>query len=172
MQGQITLSKIEKRYQFVYLIFMLIAALLFLGIIFLKGFSSPFSSSDVLSLETLDQKAKFNERQKVMQIKVDSTFSMISKLTADVPQPMEENDIKYNINDIQGAFQNINTNDLRKEGYPQIAVFYRMYFEDKKMVSKISENIKEFEKQFDECSVGYRGKQENLIQRRNALNSK
>lgn len=172
MQGQITLSKTEKRYQFVYLIFMLIAALLLLGIIFLKGFASPFSSSDVLSLETLDQKAKFNERQKVMQVIVDSTFNKISQLSAEISQPMEENNIKYKINDINAAFQNMSTNDLRKEGYPQIANFYMMYFIDKKNVFEISENIKVFEKQFDDCSVGYKEKSRDLMQRTNALNSR
>jgi peptidoglycan/LPS O-acetylase OafA/YrhL len=42
MQGQITLSKKKGIISF-YLILMLVAAMLFLGIIFLKGFESPFS---------------------------------------------------------------------------------------------------------------------------------
>lgn len=50
MQGHITLSKTEKQYQFLYLILMLLAALIFLGVIFLKDsrllfrmkMSSPF----------------------------------------------------------------------------------------------------------------------------------
>lgn len=167
MQGQVTLSKKEKRYQFVYLILMLITALLLFSILFLKNYTSPFSSSsEFISLETLDQKAKFDERQKVMQVIVDSTFSKIQNLTTEMPQPVEENEIKYDINDINGAFQNHNTNDLRKEGYPQIAMFYMMHFYDKKNVSKISEDIKKFEKQYEDCTIGYREKKQNLLQRK------
>lgn len=169
MQGQITLSRKEKHYQFVYLILMLIAAMVLLSIIFLKGFESPFSSADVTSLQTLEQKSKFDNQQKVVQKLLDSTFTKITKLTDEVPQPFEENEIKYGINDIQNSFENANVNDLRKQAYPQIAQFYKMYFDDKKRISKITENIKNFEKQFEDCSIGFKEKKQNLIQRENAL---
>jgi len=172
MQGQITLSKKEKRYQFVYLIFMLMAALILLSIIFLKTFASPFSDADVFSLETLDQKAKYNERQKLMIPIIDSTFNSISKLTAEMPQPLEENEIKYKINDINGAYDNVNVNDLRKEGYHQIAAFYTMYFVDKKNVSKITDDIKAFEKQYEDCTIGYKDRKRDLIQRTNDLKNR
>ncbi|WP_407405918.1 type VI secretion system transmembrane protein TssO [Chryseobacterium sp.] len=168
MQGQITLSKKEKRYQFIYLILMLIVALLFLGIIFLKGFTSPFSNSDVVALEKLDQKSRYNERQKAMMVLVDSTFINISKLSTETAQPIEENDIKYKVNDINAAFLDgkyNSINDFRKDGFPQIALFYKMYLEDKKSVSKISEDIKIFEKQLDDCYVGYKEKRKILVDR-------
>lgn len=168
MQGQITLSKKEKRYQFIYLIVMLITAILFLSILFLRNFTSPFSSADITSLERLDQQARFNERQKEMMTLVDSTFTNISKLSIENPQPIEENDIKYKINDINGAFTDAkhNTiNDFRKDGFPQLALFYKMYLEDKKAVSKISEDIKTFENEVGECLVGYKDRKKDLIAR-------
>jgi hypothetical protein len=43
---------------------MLFAALIFLGIIFLKGFESPFSDEDMISVQNLEEKAKFDQKQK------------------------------------------------------------------------------------------------------------
>jgi uncharacterized protein YpmB len=77
MQGQITLSKKERHYQFFYLILMLITAMLFLGVIFLKGFESPFSDEDVRGIQNLEQKAEFEQHQKIFSI-MDSTYTMIT----------------------------------------------------------------------------------------------
>jgi hypothetical protein len=173
MQGQITLSKKERHYQFLYLILMLLAALIFLGIIFLKGFQSPFSDEDIISVQSLDEKAKFDQKQKLSFKTLDSTFSMINRLTDEAPQPFEENNIVYGINDVVNYFQNgENISDIRKEAYPQIAKFYKMYFNDKKIISSKTENIKNFEKQFEECSIGFKEKKNQLFQRETALKSR
>ncbi|ANF49686.1 hypothetical protein A0O34_03630 [Chryseobacterium glaciei] len=172
MQGQITLSKKERHYQFLYLVLMLFAALIFLGIIFLKGFESPFSDEDVISVQNLEQKAKFDQQQKVTQRVLDSTFTQINRLTNEVPQPFEENNIMNGINDVANSFENANVLDIRKEAYPQIAKFYKMFFDDKKVISSKTENIKNFEKQFEECSIGFKEKKSQLFQRENALKAR
>ncbi|MDR6156491.1 hypothetical protein QF023_000007 [Chryseobacterium sp. SLBN-27] len=173
MQGQITLSKKERHYQFLYLILMLFAALIFLGIIFLKGFESPFSDEDIVSVQSLEEKAKFDQKQKMSYKTLDSTFSMINKLTDEAPQPFVENNIVYGINDVASFFQSgENINDIRKEAYPQIAKFYKMYFDDKKVVSSKTENIKSFEKQAEECAIGFKEKKSQLFQRETALKSR
>jgi Type VI secretion system, TssO len=173
MQGQTTLSKKERHYQFLYLILMLLAALIFLGIIFLKSFQSPFSDEDIVAVQSLDEKAKFDQKQKLSFKTLDSTFSMINKLTDAAPQPFEESNIVYGINDVVNFFQNgENISDIRKEAYPQIAKFYKMYFNDKKVISSKTENIKNFEKQFQECSIGFKEKKNQLFQRETALKSR
>ncbi|SMP35916.1 type VI secretion system transmembrane protein TssO [Chryseobacterium profundimaris] len=173
MQAQVTLSKKERHYQFLYLILMLFAALIFMGIIFLRGFQSPFSDNDIVSIQMLEEKAKFDLKQKQSFKVMDSTFSMINKLTDEAPQPFVENNIMYGINDVAGYYQNGNNiNDIRKEAYPQIAKFYKMYFNDKKIISSKTENIKNFEKQFDECSIGFKEKRSQLFQRETALQSR
>lgn len=172
MQGQITLSKKERHYQFLYLILMLFAAIVFLGIIFLKGFESPFSDEDIISVQNLEQKAKFDQQQKATQRVLDSTFTQINRLTNEVPQPFEENNIMNGINDVANSFENANILDIRKEAYPQIAKFYKMYFNDKKIISSKTENIKSFLKQFDECSIGFKEKKSQLFQRENALKAR
>lgn len=172
MQGQITLSKKERHYQFLYLILMLFAAIVFLGIIFLKGFESPFSDEDIISVQNLEQKAKFDQQQKATQRVLDSTFTQINRLTNEVPQPFEENNIMNGINDVANSFENANILDIRKEAYPQIAKFYKMYFNDKKIISSKTENIKSFVKQFEECSIGFKEKKSQLFQRENALKAR
>lgn len=152
---------------------MLFAALIFMGIIFLRGFQSPFSDNDIVSVQMLEEKNKFDLKQKQSFKIMDSTFSMINKLTDEAPQPFVENNIMYGINDVAGYYQNgDNINDIRKEAYPQIAKFYKMYFNDKKIISSKTENIKNFEKQFDECSIGFKEKRSQLFQRETALQSR
>lgn len=169
MQGHITLSKKEKHYQFLYLVLMLFAALIFLGVIFLKGYESPFSDEDIIAIQNLEQKAKFDQQQKVTQRLLDSTFTQIDRLTEEPPQPFVENNIMYGINDIANSFENTNISDIRKDAYPQIAMFYKMYFNDKKIISNRAENIKEFDKQLQECQIGFKEKKNLLLQRQNAL---
>ena len=147
---------------------MLFAAMIFLGIIFLKGFESPFSDEDMISVQNLEEKAKFDQKQKYSFKTLDSTFSMINRLTDESPQPFVENNIMYGINDVVNYFQNgDNIMDIRKDAYPQIAKFYKMYFNDKKIISSKTENIKSFEKQFEECSIGFKEKKNQLFQKRN-----
>ncbi|ASW74486.2 hypothetical protein IQ37_13255 [Chryseobacterium piperi] len=168
MQGQVTLSKKEKQYQFFYLILMLLAAIIFLGIIFLKRFKSPFSDEDILSIQKLEEKAKFDQQQKLTQRLVDSTFVQIQKLTNETTEPFVENTIQTGINDINGSF-GVDIIDIRKDAYPQIAHFYKMYFEDKQIISSTTEDIKLFEKKYQECMIGLKEKRDRVSQRANAL---
>ncbi|WP_027388326.1 type VI secretion system TssO [Chryseobacterium gregarium] len=172
MQGQITLSKKERHYQFLYLILMLIAALLFLGIIFLKGFQSPFEDEDIISVQNLDEKVKFDQKQKLSYKMLDSTFSMINRLEDQPPEPFVENNIQYGINDVANYFQSgDNISDIRKNAYPQIAKFYKMYFNDKRIISNKTENIKNLKKQSDECAISFKEKKGQLFQKETMLNS-
>ncbi|EFK36663.1 Uncharacterised protein [Chryseobacterium gleum] len=172
MQGQITLSKKERHYQFFYLILMLVTAMLFLGVIFLKGFQSPFSDEDVRGIQNLEQKAAFEKHQKIVLPIMDSTYTMISKLTDDGPQPFMENNIQLGVNDLNSYFNSTDVVDIRKDAYPQIAKFYKMYFEDKKVLSTASEDIKIFQKQVDECRIGFKDKQNKLYQREQDLKAR
>ncbi|MDR3023327.1 type VI secretion system transmembrane protein TssO [Chryseobacterium sp.] len=172
MQGQITLSKKERHYQFFYLILMLVTAMLFLGVIFLKGFESPFSDEDVRGIQNLEQKAEFEHHQKIVIPIMDSTYAMITKLTNDGPQPFIENNIQLGVNDLNSYFSSTDVIDIRKDAYPQIAKFYKMYFDDKKVISTTSEDIKVFQKQVDECRIGFKDKQNKLYQREQDLKAR
>ncbi len=172
MQGQITLSKKERHYQFFYLILMLVTAMLFLGVIFLKGFISPFSDEDVRGIQNLEQKAEFERHQKVILPIMDSTYAMITNLKSDGPQPFAENNIQLGVNDLNSYFNGYDVIDIRKDAYPQIAKFYKMYFDDKKVISTTTEDIKIFEKQVEDCRIGFKDKQNKLYERESALKAR
>lgn len=169
MQAKIILSKKEKKYYFLYLLGLLFFAVLLLSMIMLHRYESPFNNSDILAIQTLENKAKFDERQKMAQPIIDSTFSRIEKLSVENPNPLLENEIRYSINDIANIFETVNIIDPRKQSYHQIAQFYKMYVEDKNIAGKKNENIKIFTKQFDDCSIGYKERINQKLQRDNAL---
>lgn len=169
MQVNITLSNKEKRYYFLYLLGLLFFAVILLSVVILYRAESPFSNSDILAIQTLEEKAKFDERQKVAQPVLDSTFSKIEKFSVDNPDPLQENEIQAHINDIANIFETVNITDPRKQSYTQIAYFYKMYLEDKDVASKKNENVKIFTKQFEDCSIGFKERKNQKLQRDNAL---
>lgn len=165
MQEHVTLSKKERHYQFFYLILMLVAAMIFLGVIFLKGYDSPFTDTDVMGIESIEQKQAFESEQKILQPEMDSAFIRISKITDKSPEPFVENNIFNGINGLASYFHGRNVVDIRKDAYPQIAKFYKMYFEDKRIISTTSEDIKTFNKQVDDCRIGFKTLQDRLYDR-------
>lgn len=169
MQVNITLSKKEKRYYFLYLLGLLFFGVLLLAAIVLFRKESPFSNSDLLAIQTLEEKAKFDNRQKMAQPVVDSTFNKIEKVSVEDQNPLQENEIRYSINDIANIFETVNITDPRKQSYVQIAQFYKMYMEDKNVAGKKNENIRIFTKQFEDCSIGFRERKNQKLQRDNAL---
>lgn len=170
MQGQVTLSKKEKHYQFFYLILMLIVALFFLGVIFLKDFASPFSEADTNSLQILDQKVKFDHQQKIGLKLIDTASARVNRLSVEIQQPVERNDAEYAVQDLANTFQNVVVNDSRKMAFPQIGKFFKMNMVDKERIMKMNETTKTFEKQFEDCQLGYKEKSQTLRDRNNALN--
>ncbi|HZH72127.1 MAG TPA: type VI secretion system transmembrane protein TssO [Mariniphaga sp.] len=172
MKTYTSLSSREKQYQFVYLLGMLILAIVLFCTIFLRRFESPFSESNTLETQMLEQKNKFAQQQSLVAPLLETSYRKISILQLETPQPFAENDIKNSINDVANSFENTTIYDTRKEGYLQIAQFYKMYFEDKKIAAKKAENITLFEKQFEECSIGFKDKEQQLSQKQNAMLSR
>lgn len=144
---------------------MLVAAMIFLGVIFLKGYDSPFTDTDVMGIESIEQKQAFESEQKILQPEMDSAFIRISKITDKSPEPFVENNIFNGINGLASYFHGRNVVDIRKDAYPQIAKFYKMYFEDKRIISTTSEDIKTFNKQVDDCRIGFKTLQDRLYDR-------
>ncbi len=83
-----------------------------------------------------------------------------------------ENNIQLGVNDLNSYFNSTDVVDIRKDAYPQIAKFYKMYFDDKKVISTTSEDIKIFQKQVDECRIGFKDKQNKLYQREQDLKAR
>lgn len=149
---------------------MLIVALFFLGVIFLKDFASPFSEADTNSLQILDQKLKFDQQQKIGLKLIDTASARVNRLSVEIQQPVERNDAEYAVQDLANTFQNVVVNDSRKMAFPQIGKFFKMNMIDKERIMKMNETTKTFEKQFEDCQLGYKEKSQTLRDRNNALN--
>jgi len=149
---------------------MLIVALFFLGVIFLKDFASPFSEADTNSLQILDQKVKFDQQQKIGLKLIDTASARVNRLSVEIQQPVERNDAEYAVQDLANTFQNVVVNDSRKMAFPQIGKFFKMNMVDKERIMKMNETTKTFEKQFEDCQLGYKEKSQTLRDRNNALN--
>ncbi|MDR2235537.1 MAG: type VI secretion system transmembrane protein TssO [Chryseobacterium sp.] len=171
MQGQITLTKKERHYQFFYLILMLLTAMIFLGVIFLKGFSSPFSDENIIAIQSLEKKNEFEKRQKIIQPLIDSTYNNINKISDKAPEPYMAEEISQGINGIGDYFKD-GVTDVRKDAYPQIAEFYKMYYDDKRRLSVTLEDIKKLERDIQDCQIGFKNKQGRLYDRNEQLKSR
>lgn len=148
---------------------MLLLAVIVLSIIALHKFNSPFRETDMHTVMILREKTEFNAAQKSIQKSIDSTFVKLNKMDPEKSTPIEENDIEIGISNIQNAFKLTNATDPRKNSYPQIASFYRMYYNDKKSIVGIQDNVKLFTKQFEDCMVGYKDRRQQMLDRENAL---
>ncbi len=169
MQIPVTLSKKEKRYHFLYLVGMLLIAVIFLAMIFLPRYRSPFSDADLVTIQTLQQKSKFEQHQKLSYPVIDSAFSRTNKLQTEEISPVDNNDIRDFVNDIANFSENTAVNDPRRESFVQISQFYKMFFTDKEAAANKSKNIKYFKEQFEECNDGYVRKRQEINLRNNAM---
>ena len=165
MQISITLSKKEKRHYFLYLMGMLFLAVLILSFIVLNKAGNPFSDADMHSVMILQDKTKFNDAQKSIQKKMDSTFVKIDKMDPEKSTPVENNEIEIGISEINRTFEGATTTDPRKASYPQISEFYEMYYQDKKSILTVKDNIQQFDRQLQDCMIRFKDKNQQIMQR-------
>lgn len=169
MQIPVTLSKKEKRYHFLYLVGMLLIAVILLAMIFLPRYRSPFSDADLATIQTLEQKAKYEQHQKLSYAVLDSAFSRTNKLPAENISPVDSRDIRDFVNDIATFAENNTVNDPRREGFTQIAQFYKMFYTDKETAANKAKNLKFFQEQYEECNDGYVRKRQEINEYNNSV---
>ena len=172
MQGYVSLSRKEKYQHFFCLLLLLAAAVMILGLIFFRNYRSPFSNETLYEMQLLEEKNKFAKLQEEIDPFLRKTFDKIDVLQLKSLQPYVETDIENNINDIANVVNNDKISDPRKEAFLQIAHYYKMYFDDKKIAAKKSENILLFEKQFTECSIGFKEREQQLAQKNAAISAR
>ena len=169
MEGYVSLSRKEKHQHFFYLLLLLVAGAVLLYFIFLRQFASPFGNNIGFEMQLLEQKKQFEKMQADIQPFLEKTFNKIDALPPSGLQAFTEADIKNSINQIANASENDKVQDIRKESYLQIAQFYKIYFEDKKIAGKKADNILLFEKEFTECNIGFKDKETQLAQKKAAI---
>lgn len=149
MQINIALSKKEKLHYFFYLLGLLLVTILIISVITLRNFNSPFLNSKLDDVSKLNEKSKFDAAQKDYLKNMDSTFAKISKLDPDHYNQLDEFDITEDIKKIDNALTTFS--DPRKEAYPIIADYYRMYLSDKENFRLTQKNIENLKLMYDDC---------------------
>lgn len=165
MKVNITLSNKEKRHYFLYLLGMMLITILFLSIIALRKFSSPFSDEyKITDVSKLKEKSKFDEASKALLKGMDSTFSRVNRLDPAKSDHLQNINIKMGIEEIGNAFENTSFTDPRKNGFSHIANFYLMYKDDKEQMRNTQENLDLFTKQYDDCRINVKEKAQQINQ--------
>ncbi len=172
MEGHFSLSHREKNQHFFYLLLLTIGGILLISLIFFQNYESPFGNKISYEMQLLDQKNEYEKFQKHVYPFLQNTYNKIDALPLKNIQPFVETDIKNSINQIANTGYNEQVFDPRKEDYFQLARFYKMYFEDKIILGKKADNIILFEKQFTECSIGFKEKEQQLTQKNVAITSR
>lgn len=169
MDTHMSMAQKERQQHFVYLLLLLLGAVILLSIIFLRKMDSPFKNDMAFEMYLLEEHQHFNDRQQDIAPFMAKTFDKIEVLPINQLQGFAETDITNSIADIAGIADNKTLTDVRKENYTQVALFYKMYLSDKKIAFAKLQNIDEYEKQYTECSIGFKEKEQQLSQKNAAI---
>ncbi|BAV05368.1 hypothetical protein SAMN05421788_105177 [Filimonas lacunae] len=169
MEAHISMEQKERQQHFIYLLLLTLCGVVLLSVIFLRKMDSPFKNDMAFEMYLLEEHQHFNARQQDIAPFMSKTFDKIEVLPISQLQGFSETDITNSIADIASITENKQITDIRKENYGQIALFYKMYFADKKIAFAKLQNITQYEKQYTECSIGFKEKEQQLSQKNAAI---
>lgn len=114
---------------------------------------------------------KKTQRQKGFQVvqqdyirSCDSLFRRIEEFNPGVNASYEESDIKFLINDMRSVYER-NSLDERYKVFLHVSLFYDMWFSDKKKLWSKKENVRQFERNLQECEIGLQKREDELKNR-------
>lgn len=128
---------------------------------FLKGTKIELASHKSFIVKKYERQQAFQEKQAEYQEMCDSLYARIDRFDPGVNASFEENDIKFLINDLKGVYEQ-NAWDKRYKAFYHVAVFYEMWFADKKLLWGNQSNIQTFGKDLELCEMGLTKKEDEL----------
>lgn len=170
MHGATTLSRRERRYYFFYLLLLLLITLVILSFVFIGARKKDTVETIAFEVSLLQQHNYYIKKQDEIYPFLERTFNKINEMRVDKNQAFIQNDIQNDISNISAIQNNAQYKDPRFEDYKQVALFFKMFFNDKIKIARKNENVALFEKQFADCSIGYKEKEQQLVQKK-ALSS-
>lgn len=172
MRDIISMEQKERQQYFVYLIILTVISVALLSVIFLRKMPNPFNNDQAFEMNILKDHKKFNDKQAEVYPFMEKTFQKIDVLPITQLKGFAESDIINSIADISNVAKDQQLNDMRKENFPQIASFYKMYLNDKKIAFAKLQNIALYEKQYTECNIGFKEKEQQLSQKNAAISAR
>ncbi len=159
MTEQIHLTQKERQVFFYKLLLMYAAGLLLLSlIVFWKATSG-------LKQTNTDWQAAYQENEEVMEKQyaavrnIDSMSSTMVALRNEARQIFLERDIQNLIRQTKSLY-NENKTDMRYVAFLQAGTLMTIRLQDLQTLNKKLANIRMFEKQLDECQIGFRNRQQ------------
>lgn len=156
MNEQIHLTRKERAVYFYKLLLMYTGGVLLLGlIIFWNSFSSLGASSN-------DWKSRYNEREDInrRQIEavrlIDSMLITMNMLKGDSRQTFLEKDLQVMAKQLGALYNGQEGSDQRALCFVQASSFMTLRLEDILTINKKQSNVNLFEKQLNDCKIGYK----------------
>ncbi|WP_010664697.1 type VI secretion system transmembrane protein TssO [Marinilabilia salmonicolor] len=146
----------EKRIAMVYVSVCFIVLFSITGFFFLKNNSSSriFGRKEKL-VSRMENIERFKELQTMAALQCDTLYAGIKKFKPNVYASYEENDIRYELNDLKGIYLK-NSWDRRYKMFEQISTLYDMWLTDRKELWCQKENLRDFTINLQDCEMGVR----------------
>ena len=144
----------EKRIAMVYVSVCFIVLFSITCFFFLKNNSSSrvFGRKEKL-VTRMERIENFRELQTMAALQCDTLYNGIKKFKPNVYASYEENDIRYELNDLKGIYLK-NSWDRRYKMFEQISTLYDMWLTDRKELWCQKENLRDFTINLQDCEMG------------------
>lgn len=144
----------ERRLQLLYLLGAVIGLWVVVSWIIFRSYDSPQRNTAYL-VEQISRQRQILADQEGHFVLLDSAYRAIVAYQPQVKAVFVEVDIEGQLADIR-ALSKQNSDGIRFRSFTQIADFYKMMYTDKKVLASKKANIQLFQKQADECEIGYK----------------
>ena len=125
----------------------------------LSYYSNKSDARKENAIKKMERIRSFQSVQSEQAAAVDSISSKIRNFNLTIQARYEEDDIKHHLNNIKDLYEK-NDHDKRYKIFYQVADFYNMWFADKKELWSREQNIVEFKKNLEDCSIGLQKKKD------------
>lgn len=161
-QNHHTNSRREKNIAFFYvLILFVVTTTVCCTLLFRYNTNFTIFAQKDFVVKKMERIQNFQHIQDLQTMALDSLKSKIRSFNPGVMALYEESDIKYLINEHKEIYEKAPL-DNRYKMFLHVAVFYEMWFTDKKELWSKRENVTNFKKNLEECEIGLQNKKEDL----------
>lgn len=168
MEETIKMSRKEKRHYLWYLLALYIGSAALLSWIIFMGVASPFATITDQEREQLKQAKIFEQKQHEAVRAYDTVMQSVSMLKTNPANQVLTSDIDHNINYVNSLNDGLPNSDIRSFGFYQMARYLKLHYERALTLRKTAENIQLFEKQLNDCRIGYEQNEQYMNQIRAA----
>ncbi len=114
--------------------------------------SRIFARKDKL-VTKMEQVENFKKLQRSVALQCDTLYANIKKFKPDVYSSYDENDIRYELNELKGIYLK-NDWDRRYKMFEQISTLYDMWLTDRKDLWCKKQNLNDLALNLQECEMG------------------